>query len=270
MLLHYHRWFRTTQVLVAALPWCVQSLARDYGGTLNYGATALRRPIGGSFTVTPDTPITATAFHVHGVLEAWVRLHRVGKAKVARDGTGPKELSGTFTLREMFRITKPGTYGFMVRGYQLPVPGEKPVGYLGPRPFVVVQATVDVVASETSATDGLGDGWEASGPGAGRGSLDWQMVRATFNSGPYRHLAVLLINGSNGPLAWFDDIEIVGLEVVNPGFEELSGPDRFVGWEGRLWLPWSTKYHSFKEPLHLFASPEHHSGRRSLQVTAPL
>lgn len=257
-------------VLANAPFWWSQSCAQGYGGSIKFGNTVLRGRVGGAFDVTPDTPISATAFHVHGVLEAWVRLHRVGKAKVARDGTGPKELSGTFTLREKFRVTKPGTYSFMVRGYQMPVPGVKPARYLGPRPFVVVQATLNVRIPEAPSFEKRRDGWEASGPGAGRGSLDWQMVRATFNSGSYRHLAVLLINGSNGPLAWFDDVEIEGLEIVNPGFEELSGPDRLVGWEGRLWLPWSAKYHSLKEPLHLFASPEHHRGRRSLQVTAPL
>ena len=257
--------------LVASLLGGSQCSTQEYGGSLTYGGTALRRLIGGSFQVTPDTPITVTAFHVHGVIETWAELARVQKAKVARDGAGPQKLRGTFTLRELFRITKPGRYSFTVRGYQQPAPGVKPAGYLGPRPFYFVRATLEVVVPEATADRDKRqrNGWRSSGPGAGWGSMDWQVVRATFNSGPYHHLAVLLINGSNGPLAWFDDIEIEGLEVVNPGFEELSGPDQFVGWEGRLWLPWSPKYHRLKEPLHIFASPEHHGGRRSLQVAAP-
>ena len=250
--------------------WCS---AQEYGGSLKHGDTILRRLMGGLLLVTPDTPITVTAFHPHGLNELWVEVARLKKERVARSSTGPTTLGGTFTLREKFQITKAGRYSLTARGYQLPVPGAKPAKCLGPRPFYFVKATLDVIVPESaSPTDPEGkqrDGWESSGPGATFAALDWQMVRASFNSGPYRHLAVLLINSANAPLAWFDDIEIEGLQIVNPGFEEHSAPDEFPGWEGRLWLPWDAKYHTLKEPLHMFASPEYHSGKTSLQLTAP-
>ncbi len=250
-----------------------QCSAQEYGGSLKYGDTVLQPLIGGSFQVTPDTPITVTAFHPHGLNALWVEVVRLKKERVARSSTGPTTLGGTFTLREKFQITKAGRYSFTARGYQLPVPGATPAKCLGPRPFYFVKATLDVIVPETSSPANLDnkerDGWKSSGPGSGWGSPDWQMTRATFNSGPYRELAVLLINSSNSPLAWFDDIEIEGLKIINAGFEDISGPDQFVGWEGRLWLPWHPKYHALKEPLHMFASPECHGGKSSLQVTAP-
>jgi len=259
-------------ILTLVMVWGPKSSGevKGYGGSLKYGETELKKLIGGTFEVTPDTPITVTAFHEHGVHVIWIGLSRVKPVRLIRDNTRPKELSGTFTLREKFGITKPGRYTFTARGYQKTGPDGK---MLGPRPFYFIKSRVDIVVPEGSVVDNdtgmKKDGWKSSGPGAGWGSPDWQMVRGTFKSGQYSYLAVVLINSSNGPLAWFDDIKIEGLNIINPGFEDMSGPDRFVGWEGRLWLPWNSKYHSLKEHLHMFASPESRTGKKSIQITAP-
>ena len=259
-------------ILTLTMVWGAKSSGevKGYGGSLKYGETKLERLKGSGFEVTPDTPITVTAFHEHGVTEIWIQLPRVKKARLVRDSSGPKELTGTFTLREKFGITKPGRYIFTARGYQKAGPDGK---MLGPRPFYFIKSTIDVVVPEGPVVDNDAgmkkDGWKSSGPGAGWGSPDWQMVRGTFKSGQYSYLAIALINSTNGPLAWFDDIKIEGLNIINPGFEDMSGPDRFVGWEGRLWLPWNPKYHSLKEHLHMFASPESRTGKRSIQITAP-
>ena len=255
-------------VIAAVTLWAETCPGQEYGGSVSSGGV-IWEP-GKLVRVTPDTLITVTAFHPHALSDVYVEIPRLGKARVARSNSKPRKLTGTFTLRETFRITRPGRYTLTARGYQHSAPDAKE--HLGPRPFYFLKATVDVVAAADPAASGVTagrQGWEASGNGATIGSVDWQMVRATFNSGPYREMAVLLINSSGGPVAWFDDVEIEGLAIVNPGFEELSGPDRFTGWEGRLWLPWDPTHHTLKEPLHMTASSECHGGRTSLQVIAP-
>jgi hypothetical protein len=80
----------------------------------------------------------------------------------------------------------------------------------------------------------------------------------TFNSGQFDHLCIVLLNECNSGTAWFDEVAIEGLEVVNGGFEELVKPDRARGWQ----------YFDTRDEFSQI-SPLAYSGKRSHKITAP-